>query len=69
MERLAVQIANEENMEEGVNFVVRVEQLILQYREQYAEYVEEHRDDDSGPLGPIQFWAHDMIGRLRLSMS
>eukprot|EP00973_Karenia_brevis_P046233 6409929-Karenia_brevis.AAC.1 len=36
MERLAAQIASEENSEEGVGFVVRVKQLIPQYREQYA---------------------------------
>eukprot|EP00973_Karenia_brevis_P042975 5949474-Karenia_brevis.AAC.1 len=67
MERLAAQIASEENSEEGVGFVVRVEQLIPQYREQYAEYVQEHRDEDSGPLGPVRLWAHDMTGQLDAS--
>eukprot|EP00973_Karenia_brevis_P014714 2008498-Karenia_brevis.AAC.1 len=65
MERLAERIASEGASEEDLEFLVRVEQLLPQYREQYyAEYIHENQDEVSGPLGPIRFWAHDMIGQL-----
>eukprot|EP00973_Karenia_brevis_P052918 7355484-Karenia_brevis.AAC.1 len=67
MERLAERSANEGVSEEDIEFLVRVEQLLPKYREQYAKYVHENQDEDSGPLGPIRFWAHDMIGQLNPS--
>eukprot|EP00973_Karenia_brevis_P055592 7730004-Karenia_brevis.AAC.1 len=64
MERLADRVANEGVAEDDLDFLVRVEHLLPQYREQYAEYVHANQDRDVGPLGPIRFWAHDVIGSL-----
>eukprot|EP00973_Karenia_brevis_P006234 849153-Karenia_brevis.AAC.1 len=63
-ERLAALISTEDNSQEGLMFVIRVEQLIPQYREQYVDYVRENQDRDTGPLGPIHTWARQMIGQL-----
>eukprot|EP00973_Karenia_brevis_P018662 2558980-Karenia_brevis.AAC.1 len=46
-ERLTALIAAEDNSQEGLMFVIRVEQLIPQYREQYLEYVRENQDRDT----------------------
>eukprot|EP00973_Karenia_brevis_P014748 2013742-Karenia_brevis.AAC.1 len=46
-ERLAALISTEDNTQEGIMFVIRVEQLVPQYREQYAEHVAEHQDYDT----------------------
>eukprot|EP00973_Karenia_brevis_P040889 5657642-Karenia_brevis.AAC.1 len=53
-ERLAALIAAEDDTQEGLMFVIRVEQLIPQYKEQYLDYVHENQDRDTGPLGTIQ---------------
>eukprot|EP00973_Karenia_brevis_P000830 115179-Karenia_brevis.AAC.1 len=63
-ERLAALVATEDDSQEGIMFLIRVEQLVPAYREQYAEYVRENQDRDTGPLGPIHVWAQETIGRL-----
>eukprot|EP00973_Karenia_brevis_P077494 10766429-Karenia_brevis.AAC.1 len=63
-ERLAALVATEDSSQEGIMFLIRVEQLIPQYREQYADHVRENQDRDTGPLGPLHVWAQEMMGRL-----